>query len=112
MSPEDVAEYRATHGLSLAALGSILGVSGTAVGNWEKGRGVALESTQEKILRLLGCPPPREADRGPSLRLLDGSRGGVTLEAVGRIVVAYVQATRVEAEDLPALVRRVRSTLA
>lgn len=73
--------HRATAGLSQAELGSLIGVTGSAIGNWERGedepnrdnvyaleRALGLDSGE--LSRLLGYAP---ADAAPSLQdLLSG----------------------------------------
>lgn len=117
VQPADIRTYRDKHRISRARLAEILGVSTTSIMNWESGAGVALRPMQARLRELVTSAPPVPLRALAQPTPMYGSAphrsngAGSSLEAVGRIVAAYVAGAEVRATDLPGLVQRVRQAL-
>lgn len=109
VKPEQIREYRASNKISRATLATMLGVSSTTIVNWETGKAVATTRLQSRIQSVLGRAPMVSLVSVPSA--VGNGNGAAALEAVGQIVAAYLQGAKVEAEELPGLVQRVRAAL-
>ncbi|MCO5172210.1 MAG: helix-turn-helix domain-containing protein [Planctomycetes bacterium] len=108
VQPAELLDYRQRRGLSRVRLAEMLGVSPTTIVNWELGHGVATPAYQDRLRELLDAP----ADLAAPPVAPAGEPADATIEATGRIVVAYLaRGGAVRPEDLPGLIREVRGAL-
>lgn len=113
VTPEQIREYRASNKLSRVTLAALLGVSSTTIVNWETGKGTASLPTQARLRDLLSRKPLTALVSRPTLRpSVNGEDSSGALEAVGKIVAAYLQGTKIDRDALPGLIKRVRAALA
>jgi DNA-binding transcriptional regulator YiaG len=57
LGPEQVKAYREEHGLSLAALGDLVGSGGSTVLAWEAGKNAPSRRTADRLREVLAGPP-------------------------------------------------------
>lgn len=111
VTPMQIREYRQTYRLSRLTMAGLLGVSSTTVVNWETGNGVATTAAQRRIQELLRRPPAGTVTGAPTQVSGNGKDSPETMEAVGKILAAYLQSAKVKPEGMGDLVLRVRAAL-
>lgn len=113
VTPDKIIAFREENAISRQRLAEAVGVSQTSVQNWEHGT-VATPKMQKRLAELISRGPHAiPSTRRPLPGMYDAAGDAAAVQATGTIVSSYLANNRdVEPEQLLALIRDIRRTLA